>query len=91
MPTKADKQDLLDLDRKFKERLNECIRQLMEHISNKDDLIKKFAGINKKIKELFELLSNKNVAQEDDGMFTKKHLGPINCAACDKDVINLIG
>ena len=26
MPTKADKSDLLDLDRKFKERLNECIR-----------------------------------------------------------------
>ena len=63
----------------------------MEHIANKEDLMKKFAAINKKIKELFDLLANNKGGHEDDGMFTKKHLGPLNCAACDKDIVNIIG
>ena len=64
----------------------------MDHIPNKDDLAKKFAAINKKIKELFELIKNLNPgAHEDDGMFTKKPFGPVNCASCDKDIVNLIG
>jgi len=91
MPTKADKSDLAELDRKFKDRLNECIRQLMDHIPNKDDLAKKFAAINKKLKELFELVKNSGGNHEDDAMFTKKHLGPMNCASCEKDIVNLIG
>ena len=28
---------------------------------------------------------------EDDAMFTKKHLGPMACASCEKNLINLIG
>lgn len=29
--------------------------------------------------------------EEDDAMFTKKHLGPVSCASCDKDIVNLQG
>ena len=28
---------------------------------------------------------------EDDAMFTKKPLGGMSCASCEKDVINLYG
>ena len=28
---------------------------------------------------------------EDDAMFTKKHLGPVNCASCEKDIVNMQG
>lgn len=64
----------------------------MEHIPNKDDLAKKFASINKKIKELYELISKLGAnPHEEDAMFTKKHLGPVNCASCEKDIVNLIG
>ena len=26
---------------------------------------------------------------EDDAMFTKKYVGPVNCASCEKGIINL--
>ena len=29
--------------------------------------------------------------REDDGMLTKKPLGPIACATCEKDLINMQG
>lgn len=95
MPTKADKQDLFDLEQRLNEKLNEILRQLLELIPNKEELNKRFAAINKKLKELFDLLNNNQNSSichnEDDGMFTKKPLGPVNCASCDKDIINLIG
>ena len=28
---------------------------------------------------------------EDDAMFTKKYVGPANCASCEKGIVNLIG
>jgi hypothetical protein len=28
---------------------------------------------------------------EDDAMFTKKYVGPVDCASCDKGIINLNG
>ena len=28
---------------------------------------------------------------EDDAMFTKKYVGPVNCASCEKGIINLQG
>ena len=29
--------------------------------------------------------------QEDDAMFTKRYVGPANCASCEKGIVNLIG
>ena len=29
--------------------------------------------------------------QEDDAMFTKKYVGPVNCASCEKGIVNLAG
>jgi hypothetical protein len=28
---------------------------------------------------------------QDDAMFTRKYVGPANCASCDKNIINLNG
>ena len=28
---------------------------------------------------------------EDNAMFSKKYVGPANCASCDKNIVNLIG
>lgn len=92
MPTKADKQDLIDLEQRMNDKLNEILRQLLELIPNKDELNKKFAAINRKLKEIFELLANRGGHDhEDDAMFSKKHLGPHNCASCEKDIVNLQG
>jgi hypothetical protein len=57
--------------------------------SLKDDVNKRFSSITKKIREILEII-DKN-ATNDDGMLTKRNLGPISCAGCDKDLINLQG
>ena len=28
---------------------------------------------------------------EDEAMFTKKYVGPANCASCEKGIVNLLG
>ena len=52
------------------------------------DCSKRFNSLNRKIKELYELVQERG-GQMDDGMLTKKNLGPVACAACEKDLINI--
>ena len=55
-------------------------------------MLKRFAALSKKIKEIMDLLSGRaNTANEDDAMFSKRHLGPSACASCDKNLVNLNG
>ena len=35
--------------------------------------------------------THRAAGNEDDAMFTKKHLGPMNCASCEKNIVNLEG
>jgi hypothetical protein len=35
--------------------------------------------------------TNRGNGNEEDAMFTKRHLGPVTCASCEKNVINLEG
>lgn len=46
--------------------------------------------LSRKVRELFDLVGG---AQEknEDGMLTKRHLGPNACASCDKTLTNLQG
>jgi hypothetical protein len=37
------------------------------------------------------ILSKENKDHEDDAMFTKKPLGGISCASCEKNIVNLEG
>lgn len=46
--------------------------------------------MSRKIKEVLEVAKN-GADKEDDGMLTKKNLGPIACATCEKDLINMSG
>jgi hypothetical protein len=54
-------------------------------------MLKRFAVLAKKIKDIMELLDRRASTAEDDAMFTKKHLGPSTCASCDKNVVNING
>lgn len=88
--TKADKADLEALESK----LDELLKQLFDMIPNKDDLKKKFDALNKRLRALEGMLKNLSMIQqpnEDDAMLTKKKLGPMNCASCDKGLHNLSG
>ena len=54
--------------------------------------MKRFALLNKKIRELQEKLDlSGGRGTEDDAMFTKKPYGPVACASCEKGLINIQG
>jgi len=56
--------------------------------------MKRFAQLSKKIREIMELLSRQgtdNNNNTDDAMFSKRHLGPLACASCEKNVVNMYG
>lgn len=89
LPQKANISDLEDLE----ERLTQLISDLQAELGNyalKEETTKRFNQITKKIREIFELLSKQGL-REDDGMLTKKNLGPVACANCERDLINLAG
>jgi hypothetical protein len=55
-------------------------------------MMKRFAQLSRKIKEILDILSKQgNQPNEDDAMLTKKHLGPVACASCEKNLINIYG
>lgn len=92
MPHKADKQDLIDLENRIMDKLNQMMKQIHDKFATKDELIKRFNMLNKKIKEIMDILARQgNGEHEDDAMFSKKPLGPMNCASCDKNLVNMIG
>jgi len=48
--------------------------------------------LDKQLKNLYDLFMSQNKGDnEDDGMFTKKPLGGLSCASCEKNIINLHG
>lgn len=69
------------------------IQQILNQFANKDDVMKRFAQLSKKIREIMDLLSRQGGGGpgEDDAMFSKKHLGPQACASCEKNLVNMQG
>jgi hypothetical protein len=54
--------------------------------------MKRFAQLSKKIREIMDLLAKQGGGPgEDDAMFSKKHLGPLACASCEKNLVNMSG
>ena len=62
-------------------------------IPDKELLKKKIAAIEKSLKQLYDMFIAMQEAkpEEDSAMFSKKYVGPANCASCDKGVTNLLG
>lgn len=55
----------------------------------KDDMMKRFNAITKRLKEITEV--GHGGANEEDAMFTRKPYGPAACASCEKGLINIQG
>jgi hypothetical protein len=52
----------------------------------KDEILRRFAAVNKKIKEIMAMLNDR--PEDNDAMFSKKHIN-MACASCEKDLINM--
>jgi len=57
MPTKANMDDLNDLENRMMAQIREMIGSILARIPDKDEINKKFAVINKKIRDIMESLS----------------------------------
>lgn len=53
--------------------------------------MKRFTQLSKKIKEIMDILMNKEEDNEHEAMFSKRHLGPQACASCEKNLVNMQG
>jgi hypothetical protein len=89
---KADKTDLVDLEKTIMERLNDIVNALTKQFADKADTKKALKLLEKQIKNLYDLItSRKDAPDDDDGMFSKKPLGGLSCASCEKGLVNLAG
>lgn len=57
MPTKANMDDLNDLENRMMAQIREMIGSILARIPDKDEINKKFVVINKKIRDIMESLS----------------------------------
>ena len=88
---KADKTDLIDLEKTIMERLNDIVSTLTKQFADKADTRKALKLLEKQIKNLYDLITSRSDAPDDDGMFSKKPLGGTSCASCEKGLVNLAG
>lgn len=75
------------------ERINEIVKALTKQLADKNDTKKALKLLERQLKNLYDLFMSRGgqQANEDDAMFTKKPLGGMSCASCEKDVVNLYG
>jgi hypothetical protein len=68
---------------------------LTKKFADKKDTKKALKLLEKQLKNLYELfMQSRNTGgndNEEDAMFTKKPLGGMSCASCEKNIINLHG
>jgi len=89
----ASKDDLAQLEERMMQRLQDLIDQLKNLIPDKEALKKKIAALEKSLKQLYDMIMalQEQKPEEENAMFSKKYVGPANCASCDKGITNLIG
>lgn len=92
--SKVDMEALSNLEKMLMERINEIVKALTKQLADKNDTKKALKLLERQLKNLYDLFisrvggggPNEN---EDDAMFTKKPLGGMSCASCEKDIVNL--
>ena len=93
LENKANKDDLASLEARLLSEINQLIENLKQQFPDKDSLRKRLKAIDKDLKNLYEqIIRNKDErGVEDNAMLSKKYVGPVNCASCDKNIENLNG
>ena len=75
------------------ERLNEIVKALTKQLADKNDTKKALKLLERQLKNLYDLFMSRGThhENEDDAMFTKKPLGGLSCASCERNITNLSG
>ena len=69
------------------------MKALTKQLADKNDTKKAIKLLERQLKNLYEMFMSRGGGNEneDDAMFTKKPLGGMSCASCEKDIVNLYG
>jgi hypothetical protein len=68
------------------------VKALTKQFADKGETKKAFKAHERQLKNLYGLLMSKGHGEnEEDAMFSKKPLGGLSCASCEKDLVNMMG
>ena len=89
---KADISALNELEKLLQDRLNEIVKALTKQFADKAETKKALKLHERQLKNLYSLMMSKGGGDHDeDAMFSKKPLGGLSCASCEKDLVNMMG
>ena len=91
---KADMSEIKNLEANFMQKLDVIVMEITKKFADKSDTKKALKILERQLKNLYDLFMQKqggHGGNEDDAMFTKKPLGGVSCASCEKDVVNMYG
>jgi hypothetical protein len=89
---KADISALNELEKLLQDRLNELVKAMTKQFADKAETKKALKLHERQLKNLYSLLMSKgHGVNEEDAMFSKKPLGGLSCASCEKDLVNMMG
>merc|ERR1712127_377710 len=74
------------------ERLNEIVKALTKQFADKNETKRALKLLERQLKNLYDLFMSKGGHDnEEDAMFSKKPLGGLSCASCEKGLENMYG
>lgn len=83
------------MEKTILDKLSELVKAFTKQFADKNDTKKALKLMERQLKNLYDLVMSRSGTHthenEDDAMFTKKPLGGMSCASCEKDIINLQG
>lgn len=89
---KLEEADLKPLEQSILERINDIVKALTKQFADKAETKKALKLLERQIRNLYEMFMSRGGHDEnEDAMFSKKPLGGMSCASCEKDLINMYG
>ena len=86
------KADFAQMDKALQDRLSDIVKALTKQFADKADTRKALKIHEKQFQNLYNLIMSKNGGDnEEDAMFSKKPLGGLSCASCEKGLVDMYG
>ena len=86
------KADFAQMDKALQDRLSDIVKALTKQFADKADTRKALKIHEKQFQNLYNLIMSKGGHEnEEDAMFSKKPLGGLSCASCEKGLVDMHG
>ena len=81
------------MDKALQDRLSDIVKALTKQFADKADTRKALKIHEKQFQNLYNLIMSKGGQgeNEEDAMFSKKPLGGLSCASCEKGLVDMYG